>query len=49
MEQRYIILIKEFNAEIEHISWVNNKVADTLSRPPSSMHIRSRGYDTDYS
>ena len=49
MEQRYIMLIKEFNPEIEHIAGVNNKVADTLSRPPSSMHIRSRGNDPDYS
>ena len=50
MEQRYIMLIKEFDPEIAHIAGSNNIVADALSRPPqtSAMHVRIHREDPDY-
>ena len=42
MEQRYIMLIKEFDPEIAHTAGSNNTVADALSRPIqiTAMHVR---------
>ena len=50
MEQPYIAAIKEFNPMIQHIAGTDNKVADTLSRPPNaaSMHIIHQDHDPDY-
>ena len=50
MEQRYIMLIKEFDPEIAHIAGSNNIVADALSRPPqiTTMHVRVHREDPDY-
>ena len=50
MEQRYIAAIKEFNPIIQHIAGTDNKVADTLSRPPNaaSMLIIQQDHDPDY-
>ena len=41
MELRYIAAIKELKPMKQNISVTDNKVADTLSRPPhvTSMHI----------
>ena len=50
MEQRYIMLIKEFDPEIAHIAGSNNTVADALNRPPqiTAMHVRAHQEDPDY-
>ena len=50
MEQRYIMLIKEFDPEVAHIAGSNNTVADALSRPPqiTAMHVRAHQEDPDY-
>ena len=50
MEQRYIMLIKEFDQEISHIAGSKNTVADALSRPHqiTAMRVRLHQDDPDY-
>ena len=50
MEQRYIAAIKEYNPTVIHIAGSENKVADTLSRPPhtTTMHVSVEPEDSDY-
>ena len=50
MEQRYITATNKFNPIIQDIAGTDNKVSDTLSRPPhtTSKHIVLQDNYPDY-